>query len=133
MPACEQADAVGTYQRTAVLLAGVEDALLQLGTLGCLLAEACRNNNERTNILLLCQQLHIVGTEAGRHHEDGQVGGRQLTGIVEGLDALHLVFLGIHHTQHAAIAAAHQVAYHGAAWFMHIVGAAYHDDALRFQ
>ena len=40
MPAREQADAVGAYQRTAVLLAGVEDALLQLGTLGRLLAES---------------------------------------------------------------------------------------------
>ena len=133
VPAVEQADAVGTNQGTAILLAGVEDALLEEGALVGLLAEAGRYNNERANVFLLGQILYLVRTELGSHHQDGQVRGRQFLGIVEGLNALHLVLFGIHNTQGAIITTTQQITHHGTAWFMYIIRAANDDNALWLQ
>ena len=130
VPAREQSDAVGTDECAAVLLAGLEDALLEGCSLGGLLAEAGRDNNERAHALLAREEVDVVGTVAGCHDEDGEVGGRQLAHIVEGSHALHLVFLGIHDAQRAAEVAAQDVAHNGASGLVDIVRAADDDDAL---
>ena len=104
MPAREQTDTVGTYQRTAVLVTDIQDALFEQGTLVGLLTEAGGYNYERTHLLLLGQQFHVVRTILGGHHQDSQVRRRQLACIMEGLDTLHLVLFGIHHTQRTLVA-----------------------------
>ena len=131
MPPRQQSDAVRTYQRAAVFLAGIQYLLLESGAFSRLLAEACRDDDERPDLLLGGQHLHIVGTEAGGNYQDGQVGGRQLADIVEHLDALHLVLLGIDHPERALVASAQQVADHGAARFMYIITTADDDDTFR--
>ena len=95
-----------------------------------LLAEACRQDDEGTHLLLGSQVFYILRTIFGRHNDDGQVGGRQLLDIMESLDALHLVFLGIDDTQRTFEPTAEQVANDGAARFMHIVTAADDDNTL---
>ena len=131
--AVEHTDAVGADECGAVLAAGVQYSLLQLCALCRLLAEASRDDDEGPCLLLACQQLYIVRTEPGRHHEDGQVGGWQVSDVVTGGDTLHLVFLGVDHSQLALVAAADEVAHDGAARLVHVVGAAYDDDARRIQ
>ena len=128
----EHADAVGAYQGSTILSAGVEDALFEQGSLRCLLAEAGGDDDEGARLLFAGQQLHIVGTEACRHHEDSQVGGRQFLHVVADTDALHLILLGVDYSQLALIATAYQVAYDGSSGLVHIVGAADDNDALRF-
>ena len=65
--------------------------------------------------------------------EDGQLCGWQLAGIMEGLDTLYLIFLGIDNAQNTTITTAYQIAHDGATGLVRIVGAANDDDALRFQ
>ena len=131
MPGVHQSDTVRAYEGGTILLAGVENFLLQGSTSLCLFAETSRYNNERAHVLLCSKQLHIVGTPLGSHDEDGQVGGRNLLGIMEHLDALHLVFLGINNTQRAFIAAVQNVAHDSSSGLVRVVRAADDDDALR--
>ena len=49
---------------------------------------------------------------------------------MKGLDALHIVLLGVHHTQRALITTTQQITHDGTTWFMHIVRATNHNDAL---
>ena len=121
VPTREQADAVGADEGTAVFLACVQNLLLQQGALVGLLAEAGGNDDEGAHLLLSGQILHVLRTILRGHHEDGQVGGRQLLGVVEGLDALHLVFLRVDDAQYAFVSSALQVSHHGAAGLVHIV------------
>ena len=100
----EQSDAVRTNQRSSVGCTSVQDTLLHLSTLLCLFTEACRDDDEGTRLLVASQQLNGIGTKLGRNHQHGQFGGRQFLGIVENLDALHLVLLGINNTKGALIA-----------------------------
>ena len=130
VPAGEQADAIGTNERTAILLTDVEYALLQFGPLVGFLTEAGRNNNERANMLFGCQKLYVVRTILGSNDEDGQVRRRQFAGVVKCLDALHLVLLGVHDTKRTTIAAAKKIAYNGTAGLMNIITTADDDDTL---
>ena len=104
MPAREQSDTVGTYQRTAILVTDIQDTLFEQSALVGLLTEAGGYDNERTHLLLLGQQFHVVRTILGGHHQDSQVRRRQLACIMEGLDTLHLVLFGIHYTQRTLVA-----------------------------
>ena len=126
----EQSDAVGAYQRTAILVADVHDALLELGSLGGLFAEAGRDNDESPHLLLLGKILHVVGTEAGSHHQYGHVGGRKFLDVVDGGYSLHFLFLWVYHAQFAGILSFKQIAHNSAAWLVDVVRAAYYDDAL---
>ena len=130
VPACEQTDAVGAYEGAAVVLAGVQDALLQLCTLGGLLAEACGDDNEGADVLLACEEFYVVGTKTCGDNEDGQVRGRQLADIVEGFEALHLILFGVDDAQGSLEVAFEEVADDGAAGFLGVVGAADDSDAL---
>ena len=121
MPAVQHADAVGADEGAAVALARVQYLLLHDGALVGLLAEAGRYNNERAYFFLLGQILHVLRAELGSHHHDGQISGRQFLGIVEHLDALHLVFLRVDDAQRSLVASAQQIANDGAAWFVNIV------------
>ena len=131
VPTGQQTDAVGTYQCTAVLLAGVEYTLLQQGALVGLLAEAGRYNNERTNLFLCCKNLNVVRAILSCNHKYGQVSGWQFLHIVESFDALHLILLGIQDAQRTVVATIQEIAHHSATWLMFVVGAADDDDALR--
>ena len=133
VPTGEQADAVGTNERTAVLLADVEDLLFQQGTLVGLFAEACRYNNERAHELFLGQIVYIVGAEACCHDEYGEVGGRQFLDIVEGAYALHFVLFRVDDAQRALVVAAYEVSYYGTARLVSIVRASDDNDTLRLQ
>ena len=130
VPASEQTDAVGSYKRTAVAVADVEDALLKGGTFLRLLSEASRDDDERAHLFLRREILHIVGTETRRHNEDGKVGGRHLLHVVKHLDALHLVLLGIHYAQRSLETSAYEVAHYCSTWLMAVVRATYNHNTL---
>ena len=127
--AVQETDAVGSDEGGPILFTGVEDALFEFGTSLRLLTESCGDDDEGPGLFLLRQQLHIVGTEPGSHHEDGQFGRGYLTGIVESLDTLHFVFLGVYNAQGPIVTATNQIAYDRAAWLMYVVGAADDDNA----
>ena len=129
--ACEQSYTVGPYECCPILFAGVQDALFQQGTCLCLLAKSGRDDDERLGTLFARQQIYGIRAQFGRHHQDGQLGGGKLASIVKHPDALHLVFLGIYHTQGALIATLQDVTYHGSTGFVYIVRASYNDNALR--
>ena len=131
--AVQQSDAVRPDEGGTILFAGVEDALLEFGTRLRLFTESGRDDDEGACLLLLRQQFHIVGTELRRHHEDGQFGRGYLTGIVEGLDSLHFVFLGVYNAQGSIVTATDQIAYNRAAGLMYVVRAADDDNALWVQ
>ena len=131
--AVHQANTVGAYECRTVLLAGVEYALLQHGARLGLLAEARRYNNERAGLLVACQQLHVVGTELGSHHQHGHIRRWQFACIVESLDSLHFLFFGVDDAQGSAVTATQQVAHDGAPRLVCIVRAANDDNALRIQ
>ena len=103
MPAGEQSDAVGADECTVILLARIQNALFQFGTRLGLFAKTCRDDDESLGLLLFGHQFHVVRTVFGSHHEDGQFRRGQFLGIVESLDALHLVLLGIHDAQRSFI------------------------------
>ena len=98
MHVVEQSDAVGSDQRTVILLTGVEDLLLHDRTLFGLLAESGGDDDESPDLLVGSQIVYVAGTELGRNNKNRQVGGRNLLGTVIDLDALHLVFLWIDDT-----------------------------------
>ena len=91
----QQSDAVGTDECGTILLARVQNALLHLGTRLGLFAEACRDDDKGPCLLLLSQIFHGIGAQLGRNDQYSQFRRRQLAGIVENLDALHLVLLGV--------------------------------------
>ena len=128
--AVQHADAVGTDEGSLIVAARVQNALLQHGPSLGLLAEACGYDDKRARLLLAGQQFHIIGTVLGCNDKDGQLGGRQLCGIVECLDALYLVLFRVDDTQCAAIATAEQVADNGPAGLMDVVGSSDDDNAL---
>ena len=131
VPAVHQADAVGAYQRRTIAAASVNNAPLQFSTGFRFFAEARRNDDECLYLLFLRQVFHVVGTILCGHHQDGQVGGGHLFHVVKHFDALHLVFLGVHHAQRALVAALKNVSHHGAARLVNVVGAAYYYNAFR--
>ena len=127
--AVQESDAVRADQGGTVLLAGVEDALLESGSGLGLLAKACRDDDEGAHTLLAAEVIDIVGAELCGHHEDGQLGLGDVLHVVEGLDALHLVFLGIHYIQGACEAAVLDITHNGTTGLVHVVGATDNDDA----
>ena len=130
MPAIEQSDAVRTDERTAVLLANVENLLFEFGSLVGFLAKTGRYNNERANIFLFREIFDILRTEFRRHDENGQIGRRKFLRVVKNLDALNLFFLRIDDVQFAVVAATQEVSHDGTAGFLNIVGTADDDDAF---
>ena len=122
MVAIEQSDAVRTYQCSPILLACVENALFHLSPRLGLFAKACRDDDKGTGFFVTCQQFHRVRAQLGRNDQDGQFGGRQFTGIMKHLDALHLVFFRIDNAKRAFIATLQQVAYDGSTRLVDIVG-----------
>ncbi len=133
VPAIEQSDAVRANQRTAVLLAGVENLLFQKGSLVGFLAESGRYDDERANLFFLGKEFDVLRTEFRGHNENGQIGRRKVFRVVKHFDALHFVFFRIDDAKRAFIAAAQQVAHDGATGFVHVVRAADDDNALRMQ
>ena len=131
MLAGEQSDTVRSDEGSTILGASVQDALFQLGTGGSLLAKSCGDDDKGTRLLLASQQFHRIRTELGRDDEHGQFGGRQFLGIVEHLDALYLVLLGIDNTEGALITTLQDVAHNGATWFVYIIGTTDDYDGLR--
>ena len=85
---------------------------------------------EIIHVFLCSQVVDIARTELGSHDKNGQIGGRNLLGVVKHLDALHLVFFGIHHAQHTLVAAADEIAHHCTAGFVHIVGTSDYYNAI---
>ena len=127
--AIQETDAVRTDEGSPILFAGVEDALFEFGSRLRLLAETGRDNDEGACLFLLCQEFHVVGTETGSHDQNCQVGGRQVMGIVEGLDTLHFIFLGVYNAQGSIVSSTQQITYDRATWLMHVIGAADDDNA----
>ena len=123
----QQADAVGADERGTILLAGVQDVLLQDGTLMGLLAEACTNDNERAHALVLGQVVNILGTVLGCHNQDSQVGVGQVLHVVMGLDALNNVLLGVENVKITLEAALLEVTHDSATGLLLVVAAA-NDD-----
>ena len=130
VPLVEQADAVRTNQRSTVSLATVEDALFQRRTRLCLLAKTGGDDDEGFHSFRRGQQLHVVGTILGGHHENGQLRGRYLLGIMEYLDALHLVFLRVDDAKGSLKTTLYEVANHGSTGLVYIIGASDDHDAL---
>ena len=64
----QQSDAVRTDERTAVLLANLQNAFLQDGTGLCLLTEACTDDDESLCLFLLSQQFNGVRAHLRRNH-----------------------------------------------------------------
>ena len=129
----QQADTVGTDERGAVLLAGVQDVLLEQGTLVGLLAKAGADDDERTHALVLGQVIHILGAVLGCHNQDGQVGVGQVLHVMMGLDALHHVLLGVENVEVTLKTALLQVAHDSATGLLLVVAAANDDNTLRIQ
>ena len=126
-----QTDTVGADEGGTILLAQIQYALFQLSSSRGLFTKSCRDDDERTHVLVACKQFHIVRTERRRHDEDGQDGGRQVSSIMQRRDSLHLRLLGVHHPQFSLIAAIDQVAYNGSTRFVYIVGATDDHNAPR--
>ena len=103
------------------MLAGVQDALFHEGSGMSLLAEACRDDDERLGALVAGQQLYGVWAQLGGYHQYGELCRWQFAGIVEDLDALHLVFLGVDDAQYALIAALNNIAHDGSPGLVHVV------------
>ena len=129
----QQADAVGANQGCAIFLAGVQDVLLQDGTLVGLLAKAGADDDECAHALVLCQVVHIVGAILRCHHQNGQIGVRQVLHVVMGLDALHDILLGVEDVKVALETALLQVAHDSATRLLLVVAAANDDNTLRIQ
>ena len=130
IPGVHHADAVGTDEGTAILLARVEDALFALSTLSRLFAETCRDDDEGTYPFFCCEVFGVIGAILGGNNKDGHFGGWYLLGIVEGLDALDLVFLGIDNAEDTLVSTLDEVADNGAARLVDVVRAAYNYDAF---
>ena len=128
--AVQQADAVGPDEGCAILLADVQDVLFHECSGMSLLAKACRDDDERLGVFVACQQFYGVWAQLGRNYQYGQFGRWQFTGVVEDLDALHLVFLGVDDAQCALIAALYYIANDGSPGLVYVVGAANDDDGL---
>ena len=96
-----------------------------------LLAKARRDDDKGSHLLLGCKILHILRAEPRCHHEDGQVGGGHPLHVVEHLDTLHFVFLGVYNVQGSIVTATNQITHNRAAWLMHVIRAADDDNALR--
>ena len=124
MMAVEQSDAVRPYQGSAILLAGVEDALFEQGALLRLLTESGRDDDKGAHPLLGTEVIDIVRAEPGGHHQYGQISLGNLLHVVESLDALYIVLLGIHDMQGTAEASTDNIANDRSAWLVHIVRAA---------
>ena len=129
MVAVQQSDAVGPDERRTVLLAGVEDTLLERRSLLCLLTEAGRDDDESPDMLLLAEIVYVVGTVFRSHDHDGKVCLGDVLHVVERLDTLHFIFLGVDDIQAAAEAAVDDITHNGTTGLMHVVGAANDDDA----
>ena len=132
VPACQQTDAVRTNQCCTILFTSIENLLFQHGTLVGFLTETCREDDESTCLFLLGQQFHILRTELRSYHEDSQFGGWQFAGVMESLDALHLVLLGIDDAQGSLITTLQKVTHDGATGFMYIIRTTDNDNRLRF-
>ena len=131
MMARQQTNAVGTYQRGTIAIAGVENALFERSSLLGLLAKAGRDDDEGTHTLLSCQQVDRVGTHLGRDHQDGQLRGGQFACIVKDLDTLHFVFLGVYNAQGSIVSTADNVSYDSTTRLMYVVRAANDDYTVR--
>ena len=129
----QQADAVGADECGTVLLACVQDVLLQDGTLVGLLAEAGADDNERAHALVLSQVVHIVGAILRCHNQDSEVCIGQVLHVVMGLDALHYVLLGVENVKVTLETALLEVAHDSATGLLLVVAAANDDNTLRIQ
>ena len=128
--AVQQTDAVRPDEGGTILLADVQDALLHERSGMSLLAEACGDDDKCLGALVACQELYGVWAQLGRNHQYGQFCRWQLTGIVEDLDALNLVFLRVDDTQCSLIAALYDIAHDGSPGLVYVVGAAYDNNRL---
>ena len=129
--AVQQSDAVRSDECRPVFLAGVEDALFEGCSLGCLLAKAGRDDDEGAHPLLGTEVVDIVGTVLGGHHQYGEVGLWDVLHVVTGLNALNGVLLRVHDAEFALIASAEQITHNRATGLVHVVRAANDDDARR--
>ena len=117
--AIEQSDAVRTNQGCSELLTGVENTLFERCSLLRLLTESGRDDDKGAHPFLSTEEIDVIRAVLGCHHEYGEIRLGNILHVVDGLDALYLVFLGIHDIN-------------GTTWLVHIVRAANDDDALRF-
>ena len=130
MVAVQQTDTVRTYQRCAELLTGVEDMLFQNSPLLRLLTETGRDDDEGPDAFLLTEIVHIVGTVFCCHDEYCEVCLWDVLHVVNGLDALHVVFLGVYDVQVTTETAIDDISYNSTTGLMYVVGAANYDDTL---
>ena len=130
--AVQQSDAVRANQGSPVLFAGIEDALFEFGTCLRLLTESGRDDDKGAHPFLSTEEIDVVRAVLSCHHEYGEIRLGNILHVVDGLDALYLVFLGIHDVQGTLEASTDNIAHNGTTWLVHIVRAANDDDALRF-
>ena len=130
--AVQKSDAVRTNQRRTVFLTRVEDALLQDSPRLRLLTESGRDDDKGFGALLLAEVVHIVGTELRRHHQHGEIRLGDILHIVESLDSLYFVFLGVYDVQVTTETTTDNITYDRATRLMYVVRAANDDDARGF-
>ena len=132
MVASQESDTVGTNECSTILSTSVDDALFHRGTFLRLFAKACRDDDESLCAFLLRQQFDVIGAQLGWNDKDGQFGWRQFAGVVKHLDALHLVLLGVHHTQGSSIASLQEISYDSATGFVYVVRPSDDNNTLGF-
>ena len=125
--------AVGPYQCPSHRIDYLHDTAFERCTLLVLLPETGRKDDERAGTFLFGENLHRMEAIFGGNGDDGAIHLRKLLHRVAGLHALHAVCFRIDHIGLPFERALQQIAQHGAAGFVYVVRAAYHDDTGRIE
>ena len=129
----QQADAVRSDEGCTIGLASVEDTLFECSACLGLLAKSGRDDDKSPDALLGTEIIDIVGTELSGNHQHSQFCLGDIFHIVESLDALYFVFLGVDDMEFATETTVLDITHDRATRLMYVIGAADDDDAPRVE